>query len=214
MTVRPPSVAIHNNVADTVRSHLHAKGASCAEARGPYCKPEDDTLCRWFAAWSTRAQPTAIVGSRLWPTGNAPERASRSSVTSASSGSCARTAFCPPGTRAARPVASVLASSSSCARTCAGVQMASRSVAGTETSSGSTHYIDAHDRERSHGMLSSDRVSGGMIRHMLLEAVESGSASSSRRRRNSDHMSSGLDLGRPGIEVSRRLTALIGGERH
>ena len=81
-------------------------------------------------------------------------------------------------------------------------------------SSGSTHYIDAHDRERSHGMLSSDRVSGGMIRHMLLEAVESGSASSSRRRRNSDHMSSGLDLGRPGIEVSRRLTALIGGERH
>ncbi|RWD27069.1 MAG: hypothetical protein EOS34_32365 [Mesorhizobium sp.] len=49
--------------------------------------------------------------------------------------------------------------SSSCARTCAGVPMASRSHAGTEISSGSPSSSMPMTARSSHGMPSSDRAS-------------------------------------------------------
>ena len=147
-------------VAETIgvaRSHLHDKVRRPRSRAVHIANPRTRTCCSWSAAWSTSARPTAIAGSRRWPTGSWPEPASRQSTTSASSASCGRTACCLPGTRAAGPAVSTTARSSSCARTCAGARMASRSPAGTATSSGSPSSSMPMTARSSPGMPSSAR---------------------------------------------------------
>ena len=50
---------------EVARSHLHDKVRHSTKLRGPYRKPDDALMPRWFDAWSTSDRPMAIAGSRL-----------------------------------------------------------------------------------------------------------------------------------------------------
>mgnify|MGYP002401282531 CR=1 FL=1 len=72
---------------------------------------------------------------------------------------------------AAKPAVSTMAKSSSCARISAGVRTGSRSRVGTGTSSGSPSSSTSMTAKLSHGMPSAG-ISRGMVREMMLEAIE------------------------------------------